>query len=203
MTHSATSAPLEHTVLPRQTEPQTVLHVGCGAADPAKLPAGYFPPDRWYEIRLDLDPAVRPDHVASITNMGVVADQSVDAVWSAHNLEHLFAHEVPLALREFHRVLRRGGFALVTMPDLQQVAELVVNGSLEDTAYMSTMGPVRPLDMIYGFAPAIAGGNAFMAHRTGFTAATLRACLERAGFHDVEVQRDGRFGLWAYAIRND
>ncbi len=177
-----------------------VLHVGCGAADPAKLPSAFFPVALWSELRLDIDPGVAPDIIASITEMSVVADGSVDAIWSAHNLEHLRAHEVPLALAEFRRVLRPMGFALVTMPDLQQVAALIADGNLEGTAYISAMGPIAPLDMLYGFRPAVAAGNDFMGHKTGFTAGTLAAHLGAAGFVNVQVQRDGAFALWATAV---
>lgn len=177
-----------------------VLHVGCGAADPAKLPRAFFPEGAWSELRLDIDADVAPDIIASITDMGPVASSSVDAVWSAHNLEHLWSHEVPLALAEFRRVLKPGGFVLVTMPDLQQVAALVAEGNLEGVAYLSAMGPIAPLDMIYGFRPAVASGNAFMGHRTGFVAGTLAAHLQRAGFANVSVQRDGHFALWATGV---
>ncbi len=177
-----------------------VLHVGCGAADPAKLPAAFFPQGLWSELRLDIDPKVSPDIVGSITDMSVVASGSVDAVWSAHNLEHLRAHEVPLALAEFRRVLRPMGFALVTMPDLQQVAALVAEGNLEGTAYISALGPIAALDMLYGFRPSVAGGNDFMGHKTGFTAGTLAQHLTAAGFAQVQVQRDGAFALWATAV---
>ena len=180
---------------------RTVLHVGCGAADPAKLPAAFFPPGAWRELRLDIDPGVSPDIVASITEMPMVAAASVDAVWSAHTLEHLASHEVPVALAEFHRVLTPGGFVLVTMPDLQQVAELVAAGKLEDAAYVSAMGPIAPLDMLYGFRPALAAGNAFMGHRTGFTAGTLAVHLQNAGFQTVRVQRDGHFALWGSGVK--
>ena len=180
---------------------RTVLHVGCGAPDPAKLPAAFFPVGAWSEMRLDIDPGVAPDIIASITDMPMVPGASVDAVWSAHNLEHLAAHEVPLALSEFHRVLAPGGFVLVTMPDLQQVASLIAEGRLEDAAYMSAMGPIAPLDMLYGYRPTIAAGNSFMGHRTGFVAATLQTHLERAGFQQVRVQRDGHFALWGSGIK--
>ena len=106
-----------------------------------------------------------------------------------------------MALAEFHRVLAPGGFILVTMPDLQQVAELVAAGRLEDPAYMSAMGPIAPLDMLYGFRPALAAGNAFMGHRTGFTATTLTAHLQSAGFSGVQVQRDGHFALWGSGVK--
>lgn len=177
-----------------------VLHVGCGAADPAKVPQAFFPAGLWSELRLDIDPDVSPDIIASITDMSVVPSGSVDAIWSAHNLEHLRAHEVPVALREFRRVLRPMGFALVTMPDLQQVAALVAEGNLEGTAYVSALGPIAALDMLYGFRPAVAVGNDFMGHKTGFTAGTLTAHLQSAGFVNVQVQRDGAFALWATAV---
>ncbi|MDO9710124.1 class I SAM-dependent methyltransferase [Paracraurococcus lichenis] len=178
---------------------RTVLHVGCGAADIGRLPAEFFPMEAWRELRLDIDPAARPDIIASITDMAAVESGSVDGVFSAHNLEHLFAHEVPLALAEFRRVLRPGGFALVTVPDLQRVAGLVAADRLDEPAYVSPAGPIAPLDMIFGHRGAIAQGNLFMAHRTGFTARMLEQALRAAGFPLVRVVRDERFALWGAA----
>ncbi|WP_137128001.1 methyltransferase domain-containing protein [Roseomonas sp. HF4] len=177
----------------------TVLHVGCGPAAPGKLPADFFPGGAWRELRLDIDPAAAPDILASITDMRDVAAASVDAVYSAHNVEHLAAHEVPLALAEFRRVIAPGGFALITVPDLQQVAALVVADRLTDAAYVAPAGPIAPLDMLYGHGAQIAAGNGFMAHRTGFTARSLEAALVAARFDHVRVARDGAFALWATA----
>ena len=73
---------------------KTVLNVGCGYPLRQKLHRQFHGPE-WREIRLDLDPAVQPDVVCSITDTGPVTDDSVDAVWSSHNLEHLQRHEVP------------------------------------------------------------------------------------------------------------
>src|SRR5437764_458879 len=111
-----------------------VLHVGCGAPNPESLHKR-FRDDSWHEVRVDLDPDARPDIIASITDLSIVITGSVDAVWSSHNLEHLAAHEVPIALGEFFRVLKPGGFVLITLPDLQQVAEFVVADRLDAVAY--------------------------------------------------------------------
>lgn len=174
-----------------------VLHVGCGPRNSGQLHET-FRGSGWREVRLDIDPAVQPDVVGSITDMSVVRPAVVDAVWSSHNLEHLYPHEVPKALAEFHRVLKPGGFALITLPDLQSVAELVAADKLDDPAYVSPAGSIAPLDMLFGFRAALARGNLFMAHRTGFTAKTLDQSLRAAGFTEVRVQRNN-FALWAVA----
>jgi ubiquinone/menaquinone biosynthesis C-methylase UbiE len=175
---------------------KTVLHVGCGPYKPEKLHA-MFRTQEWQELRLDIDPKVKPDIVASITDLSALADGSVDAVFSSHNLEHLYPHEVPLALREFRRVLKSPqGIALITLPDLQQVAQLIAEDKLDEPAYQSPAGPIAPLDMLYGHRPSLARGNLFMAHRTGFTAKTLAQAMAQAGFAQASVGRDGKFNLW-------
>lgn len=179
---------------------KTVLHVGCGPVGGAPL---HFSFAGWQEIRLDIDPDCQPDIVASITDMAAVPDASVDGAYSAHNLEHLPAHEVPMALREFYRVLRPGGHVLLTMPDLQSVAMEIASGAdPEGVLYESPAGPVAAIDVLYGYRPALAAGKAAMAHRTGFTAATLGRKLTEAGFQNVRVQANPAcFSLWAVGYR--
>ena len=136
-----------------------------------------------------------------MTDMRPVTDGTVDAVWSSHNLEHLQRHEVPLALSEFIRVLKPYGLLLLTLPDLRQVAQLVVEDKLEDQAYYSSSGPITPLDMIFGHGASLAHGNHFMAHRTGFTARTLHKVLIEAGFVEVSLRVGRSFDLWATAYK--
>lgn len=181
---------------------KVVLHVGCGPPNPAKLHKTFRGGD-WAEVRLDIDPKAKPDIVANIIDMRGVDSASVDAVWSSHNLEHLFAHEVPLCLREFHRVLKPGGFALITLPDMREIAKLIAEDKLEEPAYTSPSGPIAPIDMVFGFRRAIAKGNVFMAHKTAFTGKTLGRALAAAGFARVRVRPGppGHFELWAEAFK--
>jgi ubiquinone/menaquinone biosynthesis C-methylase UbiE len=178
---------------------KTFLHVGCGVANPDKVHITFRGPE-WREVRLDIDPGVKPDVVASMTDMAAVESGSMDGLYSSHNLEHLYPHDVPTALREFVRVLRPDGFALLTLPDLQRVAELVAADKLEEAAYVSPAGPIAPLDILFGFRPSLAAGNLFMAHRTGFTATSLAKAVVAAGFARVQVKRVD-FDLWAMAHR--
>jgi protein O-GlcNAc transferase len=179
-----------------------VLHVGCGPPYAENLHERFRGPE-WRELRLDVDPRQMPDVVGDMTDMrDVVPSEAVDAVWSSHNIEHVYAHEVPLVLGEFLRVLRPGGFALITTPDLQRAAERIASGRLEDPLYDSDGGPITPLDMVYGHGKAVADGFPEMAHRTGYTARTLERKLRDAGFADVRVRREpADRALWADARR--
>jgi SAM-dependent methyltransferase len=172
---------------------KVVLSVGIGIG-PGRLHPQFQGAD-WREVRLDINPAVNPDIVAAITNMPVVASGTIDAVWSSHNLVQLYRHEVPLALGEFMRVLRPGGVVLLAVPDLQNIARLVVADRLEEAAYVSPSGPITPLDMIYGHSPSLARGQHVVAHRTGFTPTALLKALMQAGFVDILLERSNEFEL--------
>jgi len=188
---------------------KTFLHVGCGPVriDPetqlAPRPKG-FDVLEWEEVRLDINPLVKPDVVGSMTDMSAVATGSMDAIYSSHNIEHLYPHEVSLALAEFKRVLRKDGFVVVTCPDLQSACALVAEDKLTEAAYISPAGPIAPMDIIYGHRPAMRDGNLFMAHRCGFTLNVLLATLQSAGFAKVVGHRRAQlFDLWALASVSD
>jgi ubiquinone/menaquinone biosynthesis C-methylase UbiE len=139
-----------------------------------------------------------------MVDMSAVPTASVDAIFSSHNIEHLYPHEVPVALAEFKRVLKPEGFVVITCPDLQGVASLIAEDKLTDSAYTSPAGPIAPLDILYGFRPSMAKGNLYMAHYCGFTQKVLSATLQKAGFASVAATRRGptAFDLWALATVN-
>jgi predicted SAM-dependent methyltransferase len=149
---------------------KTFLHVGCGPKRKEQTTAGFAD---WSELRFDIDESVQPDLVGTMTDMSSVSSESVDAVFSSHNIEHLYPHEVPVALSEFLRVLKPDGFAVITCPDLQAVCALVAEDKLTEPAYTSPAGPITPLDILYGHRPPMARGNLYMAHRCGFTEKVL------------------------------
>ena len=185
---------------PKPSLPYIVLHVGCGSS-PSALLNREFPKPAWREIRLDIDPKVSPEIVASITDMHMVETGVVDAVFSSHNVEHLFAHEVSLAFTEFARVLTPDGYAVIGVPDLQRVAQLIADDKLLDPAYESAAGPIAPIDMVYGHRGYLERGHVFMAHKTGFTARSLGQTLVDSGFARAEITRRD-FDLWAVAYKS-
>ena len=181
---------------------KTLLHVGCGASRIEQTTPG-FNNGSWSEIRIDINALNRPDIIGSMTDMSAVTSDSMNAVFSSHNIEHLYPHEVPLALDEFHRVLDSQGFCVITCPDIQSVCALVAQDKLLDPAYVSPAGPIAPIDILFGHRQSLAQGNLFMAHRTGFTEKTLSTTLNNSGFKTVAtMKRPQYFDLWAVASKS-
>ena len=159
---------------------KTFLHVGCGPQYKSQIKG--FDNENWKEIRFDIDEKVDPDIVGTLLDMSAVETGSVDAIYSSHNIEHVFPHEVPIVLREFHRVLNDDGMVVLVCPDLQSVCEAVVDDKLLQPLYESPAGPISPIDILYGHRQFIARGNEYMAHKGGFTYSVLNDVFLEAGF---------------------
>ena len=160
---------------------KTFLNVGCGPQNKSQIKG--FDNDDWKEIRLDIDSNVKPDIVGSSTDMSLIETGSVDAVYSSYNLDHIYPHEVSIALKEFHRVLNNEGIVFIRCPDLQTVCEAVANDKLLEPLYESEEGePIYPIDVIYGHRWYIKNGNEYMAKKVGFTYSALDASFAEAGF---------------------
>ena len=129
---------------------KTLLHVGCASLNISHIKG--FIIDDWTEIRFDIDESRNPDIVGTLTDMSLVQTGSVDAIYSAYNIDHIYPHEVPTALSEFFRVLKDDGIAIIKCPDIQSVCE------------------------------AVAKGNEFMAKKGGFIYSVLDRALHQAGF---------------------
>ena len=165
---------------------RVLVNVGCGALGSSRLPT-YF--DSWRQLRVDIDASVQPDIIADLTDLSPIPDASADAVWAAHCVEHLYEHQVSLALTEFRRVLRADGFVCMIVPDLQTVAQYVTADRLHEPLYVSSAGPVTPHDILFGFGAAIASGRTSMAHRCGFTPGMLQRCFRQVSFGEVLLRR--------------
>ena len=182
---------------------KTFLHVGCGPKRKDQTTLGFNTPE-WNELRLDIDEKVNPDIVGTMLDMSGMADASVDAIYSSHNIEHLYAHEVPMALNEFLRVLKPDGFLVLACPDLQSVCALIADDKLTEPAYTAPAGPIAPVDILYGHRSQLAKGNLYMAHRCGFTERVLTGTLRSSGFAMVASARRGhpKFELCVIATKS-
>jgi SAM-dependent methyltransferase len=160
------SAVLE--AVPAVSGPRSILIAGSGAER-----TDLWDKQGFKTVYLDIEARTNPDVCASMTDMGDIGP--FDIVYCCHALEHLYPHEVNLALREFKRVLKLGGTAMIVVPDLEGVKPS------NDILPRSDMTPITGLHLFYGDQAKIAEFP-FMAHHSGFIAETLEYALQSAGF---------------------
>ena len=181
---------------------KTFLHVGCGQARKQNT-TEVFKTDEWSELRYDIDENCEPDVIGTMTDMSTLDDNSFDAIYSSHNIEHLFFHEVPIALKEFLRVLKDDGFLFIRCPDLQSLGQQLSEDKAIDTLYNSPIGDITPLDIMYGHRDSIRKGAHYMAHKTGFTSKILYGFLNGAGFKSSGVARSIKaYELFGFASKS-
>jgi hypothetical protein len=179
----------------------SVLNVG-GGSKQIPIPDHYR---GWNHLLLDIDPKGGPDVVCDARELAGLAAGRFDAVYCSHNLEHYYKHDGARVLRGFLHVLKPHGFAEIRVPDLRSVMKRVVatGMDIEDVLYVSASGPITVRDVIYGWGRQIeASGDDFYAHKTGFTPASLRGVLERAGFVEVFIEEaEAAFEVRAVAFK--
>jgi SAM-dependent methyltransferase len=178
--------------------PKIVLNVGGGPS--REVPRVYR---GWTQRLLDIDPAVKPDVLCDARQMSRLRPNQYDAIYCSHTLEHFHRHEVPSVLQGFHRVLQPTGFAQIIVPDMNQVFKAIVEGGkdINDVWYTSPGGPITFHDVIYGWGRAVANGNAYYCHKTGFTEDSLTSALLRAGYTSVRTAADTRGNLHSFAFK--
>ncbi len=85
------------------------LHLGCG--------------DKSFQdyVNIDLRKTKATDLVCGITRLPY-PDNSVEVIEAYHVIEHLSRHDLPKALREWHRILKPQGKLIVECPDFDKIA---------------------------------------------------------------------------------
>lgn len=124
------------------------------------------------------------DYVGDCADLGRFPDGSVEEIYASHVLEHLGYHShLPRTLKEFHRVLRPGGIARISVPDFEVLCRLFLD-------------PAATLEERFHCMRIVFGGqlDEYDFHRVGLTHEFLSRYLYAAGFSRVE--RVTRFGLF-------
>ena len=143
------------------------LHLACGKK---RLP-GF--------THVDIRPNIGVDVVTDISKMPMFKDDTADVIYLCHGLEHFGVKEVPEVLREWHRILKPGGWLYLAMPDFGAIASEYVFGML-------------PLKMIRA---ALMGGQEYPEniHYSTWDQTLLYEVLYEAGFTEAQ-----RYDAWKF-----
>lgn len=85
-------------------------------------------------LNVDINPLVRSDLWLDLRRRLPFAENSVDAIYCNHVLEHFYEKDVRTIIRECRRILRPGGGIRVATPDLRRSIDAYLRG---DTAFFS------------------------------------------------------------------
>lgn len=134
------------------------LHLGCGK----KHIPGF--------VHVDVEDYPHIDFRMPVNQLTFAADNSVEVIYASHVLEHFGRHELDDVLREWFRVLRKGGILRLAVPDFEAVVH----------RYQET----GRLEELIGL---VCGGqrNQYDFHKMVFDEKLLGEKLRNAGFASV------------------
>lgn len=135
------------------------LHIGCGK----KYLAGYK--------HLDVIDFDHVDYVCDTRKLTMIEDESVSEIYACHILEHVERNEVVTVLREWSRVLRKGGVLRVAVPDFESVVAEYQAG-VDLSAFQGLLYGGQTYDYNY--------------HHVAFDFKVLEAYFKEAGFTGLE-----------------
>jgi len=106
-----------------------------------------------------------------VDNLSSLEDNTADAIYACHVLEHTHRGAVQGVLEEWHRVLKPGGELRVAVPDFEAMVLLYVDQGVH-------------LERLWGLFYG-GGRTTWDRHQVIFDYETLCAYLQRAGFHSM------------------
>ncbi len=141
------------------------LHLGCGHVDHKSF------------INIDGYPYPHVHYVQAIDKLPQFKDSSIDLIYASHCLEHFCFAQTEDVLREWWRVLRKGGVLRLSIPDFDKLVEIyTIHDQDPDVILPQLMGKQNHK---YNF------------HLTALNEVNLSRLLLKVGFADPRLWQPG------------
>ena len=148
------------------------LHLGCGAVNHPKF------------INIDAFPHPHVHYVQKIDNLKRFKAETVDLIYAAHCLEHFKYHHTMDVLKEWRRVLKKGGIIRLSVPDFDKLLAIFLeNNNDPDTILPQVMGGQE---------------NQYNFHLTILNRVNLSRLLYSAGFSNIRDWVPGQDDLTTF-----
>lgn len=122
------------------------------------------------------------DYQRDASDLSIFEDASVDTVYASNILEHWSLNKTVDVLKEWHRVLKPGGWLYVSVPDFHRAVEMYQKHGLTPWLRYHLWGDQKH-ELNY--------------HYTCFTLATLSKDLSDAGFRDIKRMKE-----WPFKVKD-
>lgn len=140
------------------------LHIGCGK--------------RFLKGYIHIDPADFPhiDYKTRADRLDMFESETADLIYASHILEYYDRAEVVAVLKEWRRVLKKGGVLRLAVPDFDKLIQV----------YKTTGDLSRILGPLFG-KWEIPGAGETIFHRTTYDHNSLKTVLEENGFGNIKL----------------
>ena len=139
------------------------LHIGCGK----RYLKGY--------VHIDINEFEHIDYRSNGRTLPMFQDNSVNLIYASHMLEYFDRLEVVDVLKEWHRVLKKGGTLRLAVPDFEALVKV----------YLKTKNLQLILGPMYGRWPLT--DDTIIYHKTIYDFTSLDNVLSSVGFHNTHI----------------
>ena len=145
------------------------LHLGCGSVVHPKF------------VNVDLVPAPHVHYVRSIDDLSPFEDNTVSLIHASHCLEHFPHGKVKRVLKEWFRVLKKGGVLRLSVPNFDVLLDIYNENARDINIILSILMGAQ--NYKYNF------------HKVVFTKSSLSSFLRDVGFKEIREWQPGSSGL--------
>jgi predicted SAM-dependent methyltransferase len=143
------------------------LHLGCGK----KYIPGF--------IHVDLDRSPKIDYYHDIATLPMFKNNTVDLIYCCHAFEYFDRVQVKKVLKEWKRVLKKGGVIRLAVPDFQNITKVYLK--YKDLDHQGILGPLFGRWEVKDKK----GNKNYFYHKTSYDFESLKKVLEGVGLKAV------------------
>ena len=128
-------------------------------------------------IHIDINKFPHTDYVHDIRKLSMIKNNSVELIYFSHGIEYFDRIEPPVILKEWKRVLRKGGILRLAVPDFEALIKIY-------RKYKDLNKIIGPL---YGrWEINTRGKTNVLHHRTVYDFTSIKSILKEAGFQNIK-----------------
>lgn len=144
-------------------------------------------------INIDIDPRNRvADTIGNALDLSMFGSNTIDLILSSHIIEHFNSTDAVKALKEWHRVLKPGGWLVMELPDLDKCMLMFLNATNNEQRKDALIGIYGRFDWVI-----------YQGHQYGYNHPTLREILLSVGFKSTEKKHPLRNHAFDRSMRID